>query len=144
MWRAVLDTDVLVAAVRSEGGAARRCIEAVFDGRVELVVSTPLVFEYEAVLTRPDHLVTAGLTVVEVGELLDALVRLGSPTRLAFAWRPMTRDPDDDMVLETAVNGGAEVLVTFNERDFSPAADRFGLRVMRPAAFLHLMGTDDA
>lgn len=97
-----------------------------------MLASTPLLIEYEAVMTRPEHLSAAGLTGAEVGVVLDAVASVAEPVRLAFLWRPCLRDADDDMILETAVNGGADAIVTFNIRDFVGAADRFGLAVRAP------------
>ncbi len=74
---------------------------------VALLVSVPLLIEYQAVMTRPEHLMA--LSAEEVGKLLDAVVNVSKPVRLTFLWRPSVRDPDDDMVLEAAVNRRADV-----------------------------------
>jgi predicted nucleic acid-binding protein len=104
-----------------------------------LLVSVPLVIEYEAVLTRPDHLSAAGLTVADIGAVLDAVVLVAQPVKFDFLWRPAVRDPNDDMVLETAVNGQADCLVTFNRRDFGDAVARFGIIVCAPGEALALL-----
>jgi putative PIN family toxin of toxin-antitoxin system len=140
--RVVLDTNVLAAALRSDQGASRRCVEAALDGRFELIVSIPLVLEYEAILTRPEQLAASGLSRAEVGEVLDGLVQVASRIRLDFLWRPMLRDADDEMVIETAMNGGAGLVITFNERNFVPAASAFGIEVVRPAVLLKLLEKD--
>jgi len=93
----------------------------------------PLIIEYEAVLTRPEHLEASGLTARQVNEVLDALVKVSSPVTLRFLWRPQLKDPADEMVLETAVNGAADWLVTFNLRHLADAARHFGIRVTRPS-----------
>ncbi len=82
------------------------------DRAFEVLVSVPLVLEYEAVLTRPEHLEASGLTAREVNEVLDALVKVATPVPLRFLWRPRLKDPADEMVLETAVNGAADWLAT--------------------------------
>ena len=130
--RIVLDTDVLVAALRSDRGASRQLLIGALDGRIEVLVSVPLVVEYEAVLTRPEHLHASGLTVEEVNEVLDAFVKVSVPVLLRFLWRPRLKDPADEMVLETAVNGAADRLVTFNVRHLAAATREFGIRVLRP------------
>lgn len=109
---------------------------AALDRQIALVLSVPLAIEYEAVLMRPEHLRDAGIGAADVGVLLDALVLIAEPVSFAYLWRPALRDPDDDMVLETAVNGGAEAIVTFNGRDFLPEAARFGIAVLRPQEVL--------
>jgi len=88
--------------------------------------------EYEAVLTRPGQLEASGLTAVEVNAILDALAAVAEPIRLRFLWRPQLKDPADEMVLETAVNGRADRLVTFNLRHLKPAALRFGIPALTP------------
>lgn len=132
----MLDSNVLVAAFRSDSGASRRVLEEALAQGFDLLLSVPLMFEYEAVLTRPEHLSASGASVEDVEEVLDGLAAVGRRVRLAFRWRPALPDPNDDMVLETAVNGQAHAIITFNEGDFNPVAARFGCRVMRPGEFL--------
>lgn len=129
--KVALDTDVLVAAVRSRLGASRAWLRAILDGEATLLLSPTLALQYEAVLTRPEHLAAAGMTVVEMGRLLDALCAVCTPVEVSFLWRPMLRDPDDEMLLEAAVNGGADRLLTFNLRDFANAR-QLGIEIERP------------
>lgn len=134
--RFVLDTAAMVAAIRSNAGASNRLLAAGLERRLTMLVSTPLLLEYEAVMTRPEHLDVSGLAVQEVGVVLDAVAATAQPVRLAFLWRPAVRDPNDDMVLETAVNGQADAIVTFNKRDFIPTAEKFGVEVWSPGEAL--------
>lgn len=126
----------MVAALRSAHGASRQLLLAALDHRFELLLSVPLILEYEAVLTRPEHLAACGLTVDEVGVVLDDVAAQATPVRLAFRWRPRLRDPNDDMVLETAINGGAEAIVTFNRRDFVAGIAGFDCIVLLPGVAL--------
>jgi len=130
--RLVLDTDVLVAAIRSDRGASRQLLLSALDGEIGALVSVPLMVEYEAVLTRPEHLLASGLSAKEVNEILDALAKVSIPVQLRFLWRPRLKDPANEIVLETAVNGAADRLVTFNERHLGAAAREFGIRVLPP------------
>lgn len=130
--RFVLDTSVLVAALRSSAGGSNRLLQWALKGKFTLLLSVPLVLEYESVLTRDEHPAASGLSIQEVNLLLDALVAVAEPVRLPFHWRPVLRDPNDDMVLEAAVNGRADGLVTFNTKDFSAAVSQFGIRVISP------------
>lgn len=132
----VLDTDVLVAALRSDRGSSRQLLLAALNRQFELLVSVPLMLEYEAVLTRPQHLTASGLSSAEVGRVLDDLATVARPVRLAFRWRPMLSDPNDDMVLETGINGGAGAIVTFNRSDFAEAGRSFHCAILLPAAAL--------
>ena len=129
--RLVLDTDVMVAAFRSERGASRRLLTSALDGKFDLLASVPLMIEYEAVLTRPEHLVAIGLVAGEVNTVLDAVAKVAIPVRLQFLWRPRLKDPADEMVLETAVNGNTDWLVTFNTRHLAEGARVFGIGVLR-------------
>jgi predicted nucleic acid-binding protein len=129
--RIVLDADVIVAAVRSRLGASRAWLRAVLTGEATLLLSVPLALQYEAVLTRPEHLAGGDATAAEIDRLLDALAAICEPVAISYLWRPTLRDPDDEMVLEAAMNGGADRLLTFNERDFI-GAGRFSMVVERP------------
>lgn len=130
--RLVLDTDVVVAAMRSPTGASAGLLEAALDGRVGMLANVALMLEYEAVCTRPEHVEAAGLSSTEIGVFLDALVALAEPVESHFIWRPRLRDPSDEMVLEAAVNGRANAIVTFNLRDYGSAPMEFGMRTLLP------------
>ena len=129
----MLDTSVLVAAIRSDQGASRVLLVGALEERYRMLVSVPLMVEYESVLTRDEHLEASGLSRDDVQALLDALASVAEPIRLAYLWRPALPDAEDDMVLETAVNGRADVLVTLNRRDFEPAAATFTVQIVSPA-----------
>ena len=121
-----------MASLRSNRGASRQLLIGALDSAFEVVASVPLIIEYEAVLTRPEHLEASGLTSRQMNQVLDALVKVSIPVHFWFLWRPRLKDPADEMVLETAVNGEADWLVTFNVRHLADAAREFGIRVMRP------------
>ncbi len=72
----------------------------------------------------------------ELGEVFNSLVRVAE-AQIGFLWRPLLSDPTDDMVLETAVNGRADLLVTFNQKDFAAVAEGFGFKILRPSEALH-------
>lgn len=134
----MLDTDVVVAAVRSNAGASRRLLVGALEQQYPLLVSVPLMVEYEAVLARPEHLTASGLSAGDVEALLDAIAKVAEPVRLSYLWRPTLSDPRDDMVMETAVNGQVDLLITFNLRHFQEAEKTFALQVLRPADVLRL------
>ncbi len=134
--RLVLDTDVLVAGTRSRGGASWQLVDRALAGEFTLLLSVPLVLEYEAVLTREEHRKVHGLSVPELNEVINALVRVAEAVQIRFLWRPLLSDPTDDMVLETAVNGRADLLVTFNQEDFAAAAAGFAFKAVRPSEAL--------
>jgi predicted nucleic acid-binding protein len=132
--RVVLDTAAMVAAIRSNTGASQCLLRVALERRhgVQLLVSVPLIIEYEAVMTRPEHLEVSGLSARDVRDLLDAVAAVSEPVTLAFLWRPTLPDASDDMVLEAAANGRADWIVTFNRRHFAPFAAQFGISVMLP------------
>jgi putative PIN family toxin of toxin-antitoxin system len=130
--KVVLDTAVVVAAMRSPRGASAAILRAAREGRATLLASVPLALEYEAVASRAEHRLAAGLSEREVKIFLTAVVAMAEPVTAHFLWRPQLRDPGDEMVLEAAMNGGADALVTFNVRDFGAAPAPFGVDVMLP------------
>jgi len=133
---------VLVAAFRSDAGASREILYTALARRFDLLLSVPLMFEYEAVLSRPEQLAASGASPQDVRDVLDGLAAVGKQVKLAFRWRPTLPDPNDDMVLETALNGRAHVIVTFNERDFRPAAAMFDCSVLSPREFLRELASE--
>jgi putative PIN family toxin of toxin-antitoxin system len=130
--RIVLDTDVVVAALRSPGGASAAIVRLVRQGGATLLISVALALEYEAVCSRPEHRLGAGLSEHQVNVFVDAIVALAEPIPVHFLWRPQLRDPCDEMVLEVAINGEADALVTFNTRDFGNVPGHFGVDLMLP------------
>ena len=88
--------------------------------------------EYEAVLKRPEHLRAAAATRDDIDAILDALAAVGIPVIPNFSWRPELSDPGDEMVLETAVNGRADFIATFNVMHLGQGVARFGVRAIRP------------
>jgi putative PIN family toxin of toxin-antitoxin system len=134
MLRVVIDTDVIVASFESATGASRQLVTDVLDGRLTLLLSTSLMIEYEDVLTRPETLARSRLTVAEILEVLDELSRFCAPVGFDYRSRPVAHDADDDLVLETAINGSADVIATFNIKDMAAGARVFGIEVERPAA----------
>jgi predicted nucleic acid-binding protein len=101
--------------------------------RYPVLASVPLMLQYESVLTRSQHLEAARISAADIEVLLDAIASAVEPIRISYLWRPILPDPGDDLVLETAVNGRADIVVTFNQRDFQPAAARFGMEILAPA-----------
>lgn len=134
--RFVLDTSVIVAAFRSPNGASAEILRLVRKRKVTMLVSIGLFLEYESVLKRPDHLAAAGLAATDVDRILDVLAVHAERVDIFFLWRPKLRDADDDMVLEIAVNGNADAIVTFNIRDFAGTVQDFGIPALLPADVL--------
>jgi len=134
--RVVLDTSVMVAALRSRHGASNRVLRLVASRRLVLLVTPPLFLEYEEVLWRPEQRLVHGLTPERLDELMAELAALVEPVEVRYLWRPQVRDPSDEMVLEAAINGRADALVTYNARHFAAAGERFEVPILRPADVL--------
>ncbi|MFN8492190.1 MAG: putative toxin-antitoxin system toxin component, PIN family [Caldilineaceae bacterium] len=128
-----MDTDVIIAGMRSPTGASAGIINAVYFGHAKLLVSVVLALEYEAKCTLPEHYHAAGITRDEALNFVDALIALAEPVKQHFLWRPQLHDPADEMVLETAINGRADAIVTFNLRHYGQTPLRFGVEVLQPA-----------
>ena len=134
--RAVLDTSIIVAALRTRRGAANGVLQLVAKRRLVALATPPLFLEYEDVLKRPEQQLAHGLTIEEVDRFLGELAALLEPVEIHFQWRPQSKDPSDEMVLEAAINGGADALVTYNVADFRSAGERFGIPIVLPADVL--------
>jgi putative PIN family toxin of toxin-antitoxin system len=135
--RIVVDTNVLMAGLRSCQGASFRLLQMLGTGRFEIVISVPLVLEYEDVLMR--HVKLVGFEETEIAALVDYICAMGQRQRIHYLWRPFLPDPKDDLLLELAVAAGCEGIVTFNVKDF-PGGERFGLWILTPREFLARMG----
>ncbi|HLZ11682.1 MAG TPA: putative toxin-antitoxin system toxin component, PIN family [Candidatus Acidoferrum sp.] len=139
MWRVVLDTSVVVAALRTRKGAGNVVLRLVAERQLQLLATPPLFLEYEDVLKRAEQRLVHGLSLEQIDEFMSELAAHVEPVELHFMWRPQVRDPGDEMVLEAAINGGADALITYNVSDFAVAADRFGVKVLRPAEALKMV-----
>lgn len=132
----VLDTNIVVAALRSRRGAAFRVLAAVGGESFDIALSVPMVLEYEEALVAQR---ASGITERDTRTALDYLCAIGRGQEVFFLWRPTLRDPDDDMVLELAVAASCAAIVTYNVRDFR-GADRFGIEVWTPVDLLRKVG----
>ena len=131
----VLDTDVVVAAMRSPRGASAELLRRVDEGKAVMVLTVALALEYEAICTLAEHRFASGLSAADTALYVDGLIALAKPVKAYFRWRPQLRDPGDELVLEAAVNGQANCIVTFNESHLREARV-FGIEVIRPGEAL--------
>jgi len=138
----VLDTSVVVAALRSQLGAGNAVLRLVANRTLAALVTPPLFLEYEDVLKRPEHQLVHGLPPDAIDEFLAEFAALVVPVEVHFRWRPQSRDPNDEMVLEAAINGQADALVTYNTADFEAAGARFGIAVLTPGQLLRKIRRD--
>lgn len=118
--------------MRSPTGASAAIVRAAREKNATLLLSVPLAVEYQSVCRRPEHRMAAGLSLRQVEMFLNAIIAMAEPVHTHFLWRPQLRDPNDEMVLEAAVNGNAGAVVTFNVRDYGTAPSQFGVDVLLP------------
>jgi putative PIN family toxin of toxin-antitoxin system len=135
--RIVVDTNVLLSGLRSRRGASYRLLELVGRGKFEIVVSVPLVLEYEEVSKRMSR--SLGLRHSDIDDILDYLCSVADRREIFYLWRPFLGDPQDDMVLELAVESNSSHIVTHNTRHFRDV-EAFGLRATTPVQFLREIG----
>jgi putative PIN family toxin of toxin-antitoxin system len=131
--RIVIDTNVLIAALRSTAGASHALLMLVYNRRVTPLISVPLMMEYEEVAKRPEMIPCLSLADIDVA--LDLFASRAIEQRIYFNWRPFLPDPDDDMLVELAVAGSASHIVTSNLRDVAPARS-LGIQVIEPREFI--------
>jgi predicted nucleic acid-binding protein len=136
MIRAVMDTNVLVAGLRSPDGASHELLARLRAGGWRLVLSNTVLGEYHEVLHREAE--ALGRTHQEADFYLDALCWLAEKFSPVMSWQPVANDPDDEAIIQLAREAQVLYLVTHNVRDVSRAA-RFGARVVRPAEFLNIL-----
>jgi putative PIN family toxin of toxin-antitoxin system len=141
--RLILDTSVLVSAQRSPAGASRRLIELGLESKFEWLISVPLFYEYESVMTRQEHLTASGLSAFDVGRLLDRVLTKTTRIVLEHHLRIYLPDPDDEHVLALALRGAADGVVTHNVRHFASLPLLFGVNLYSPAQALRLLEKED-
>jgi len=134
--RVVLDSNVLVAALRSRNGASFQLLRLLREDRFEVALSVPLAFQYESVLIR--HAKELGLAKQEATVLVNYFCRIAHKQEIHFRWRPMLSDPGDEFVLELAVAAECRFIVTHNIKDFR-GAERFGISIVKPGEFLRVL-----
>ena len=133
MIKVVLDTNVLVAALKSSTGASYEILRLADLGVFQPVLSVSLVTEYEDVLHRPEMAIP--LSTAQIDTILDRICKIAINQRIHFLWRPFLTDPKDDMVFEAALASSAPFIITFNHKDFKPAKS-MGVTAISPRDFL--------
>ena len=138
MKKIVLDTNIIIAALMSRRGASFRLLSLIGRNQFDIVISVPLVLEYETVAKRlsGDKI---RLSHAQIDDVLDYICKVAIHQRIYYLWRPVLSDPQDDQVLEVAMNAGADAIVTFNVRDFA-RANQHDVDIMQPKLFLEQIG----
>jgi putative PIN family toxin of toxin-antitoxin system len=134
--RAVIDTNIIISAMRSTQGASHAILLAIHRRQFTPVISVPLLMEYEEVAKRPG--MVPHLTPVQIDILLDQICARAVEQRIFFNWRPFLPDPDDDMLVELAIASQAPCIVTSNVRDVK-MAETLGIQVLEPRKFIRIL-----
>jgi predicted nucleic acid-binding protein len=134
--RAVLDTNVLVAAFRSRTGASYEIFRRLRLDEWTAVLSNHLTYEYEEVLKR--YAAALSLSLADVDALLNGICARGEEWSLTHNWEPILSDADDEPLVQLAHESGALVIITHNTRHLQPAVP-FGIHVLKPIEFLRIL-----
>jgi putative PIN family toxin of toxin-antitoxin system len=137
-YQIVIDTNVFVAALRSQRGASYRLLQLIDSGQFEANISVPQILEYEDVAKRLiDE--NSPLTERDVDDIIDYICQVSNRQTVYYLWRPFLKDPKDDMLLELAIAAGCQFIVTYNKSDFE-GVERFGIRLVTAREFLVEIG----
>ena len=135
-YKIVIDTNVFISALRSNKGASYQLLSMLTEGKFDIYISVPLIFEYEDVAKRND---IVELDDKLIDDIIDYVCFIGFETEIFYLWRPYLSDAKDDFVLELAVNAQVDFIVTYNIKDFKNI-DKFGIKVITPQNFLQKIG----
>ena len=137
-YNVVIDTNVLVSALRSRDGASFLLISLLGENdKFDIYISVALVLEYEDAAKR--LIEKTQITEDVIDDVIDYICQIGHEQQVFFLWRPFLKDPNDDMVLELAVAAGCNFIITYNKKDFQNI-EEFGLKAISPAEFLRMIG----
>jgi putative PIN family toxin of toxin-antitoxin system len=135
--RVVMDTNILVAGLRSREGSSYRMLSLIDSGKFSLCISVPLILEYEAAAKRQSR--ATGLISADIDAIIDYICLVAEKHKVYYLWRPFLKDPKDDMVLELAVASNAEAIITYNKADFN-GSEQFGIKAITPKELLTQIG----
>jgi len=133
----IIDTNVLISALRSKQGASHKLLLLLADDAFTPNVSVPLFVEYESVAKRTGLL--SGLNSNDINSILDYFLSKSNIRKIFYLWRPFLKDQKDDLVLEVAVESQSEYIITFNTSDFS-GCEKFGVKIVTPYEFMKVRG----
>lgn len=137
MFKIVIDTNVMVAALKSNRGASYKLLSIIDQGKFQISISVSLIFEYEDVLKREDLNIDLGTE--DIDNVLDYICKIADRREIFYLWRPFLKDPKDDLILELAVESESDFIITYDKKDFE-GIDKFGLQILTPGEFLEKIG----
>jgi putative PIN family toxin of toxin-antitoxin system len=136
-YQIVIDTNVILAGLKSSSGASFKLLNMMNDSRFNLNISATLIVEYEDVLKR--NSLDLGLTFDSIERFIDGICSIANHHEIFFLWRPLSRDPDDDFILDLAIKSQSDFIISYNEKDLKNIR-KFGIDILNPKEFLQLIG----
>ncbi|MCW1967196.1 MAG: putative toxin-antitoxin system toxin component, PIN family [Anaerolineae bacterium] len=138
MLQIIIDTNVLISGFKSSAGASFQLLRRLKDPRWQVNLSSALVLEYEEQLRQAS--VEIGLDAKEISQIIEDLCSISKlHSKLPFNWRAISRDPDDDFILELAIHANADIIISYNKHDIS-IVTKYGIAVLTPLEFLIKIG----
>ena len=134
----VIDTNVLVSALKSKRGASFKVLTLIGQSKFDINLSVQLILEYEDVAKR--LIGETALNEEDINDILDYICSVSNRREIFYLWRPFLKDPKDDMVLELAVTSNCDMIITYNKKDFKGVEKYFGIRVLSPKELLFEIG----
>lgn len=132
----VLDTNVLISALRSKRGSSFQLISLLEQDKFKINISVPLILEYESIINR--ELNTLDIDKKDMDIILDYICTIGTKYNIFYLWRPFLKDPKDDFILELAYTSDSDFIITFNKKNFR-GAEKFGIKILSPQEFIKLL-----
>lgn len=133
----VIDTNVIISALKSRNGFSFKLLSIIDDKRFRVFISVPLILEYEDVIKRSESQIKLSFT--EISDILDYICLIAEQRKIFYLWRPFLKDPKDDMILELAVESECDYIISFNKKDFKKI-EKFNLEVITPKELLRKIG----
>lgn len=136
-YNIVIDTNVIVSALRSRNGYSFDLLSIIDDDRFNVCISLPLILEYEDAILKSKSAIK--LSLEEIDDILDYICLIGDKRKIFFLWRPFLKDHKDDMILELAVEARCDFIISFNKKDFA-GSEKFNIEIVTPKEFLKMIG----
>lgn len=136
-YNIVIDTNVIVSALRSRNGYSFDLLSIIDDDRFNVCISVPLILEYEDAILKSKSAIK--LSLEEIDDILDYICLIGDKRKIFFLWRPFLKDLKDDMILELAVEARCDFIISFNKKDFA-GSEKFNIEIVTPKEFLKMIG----
>ncbi len=136
-YQIVIDTNVILAGLRSNKGASYQLLTILNDQRFQLNVSATLIFEYEEILKREQQ--QMGLNNEDIDNIINGICNLANHHEIFYIWRPLAKDKDDDFLIDLALKCQADFIISYNSKDLQPI-EKFGVSILTPKQFLQLLG----